>query len=190
MMQRPSSFCSISLSNLIPPSSQSTGYDTITLLPAAIGGALQKAPVVRLRSLVPEPDAHRTRVAVGPGVVGNSRYPAGMGLRIPFARMHGSVETLFPPWARRGVLCHSLQYGHATEEIRLQPDGWLLAVQDEVAQVDTGVIYLLGAKEQGTAHKRNATRVLGDVGVAFDPTDRHREVHVYRVARTPRAAYL
>jgi len=104
--------------------------------------------------------------------------------------MHGAVETVFPPCARRGGPCLSLQYGHAAEQIRLEADGWLLAVKHKVARGYIMVVRLLDAVEQGTAHKHNASRVLGDVGVAFDPSNRHRELHVYRVARTPRAAYL
>src|SRR5215211_5123553 len=115
MMSRPSSFCSLSLPNPIPPSSRSTEYDTITLLPAAITRALQMEPVARLRSPVPEPDAHRTPLAVGPCVVGNKRYPCGVSLTIPLGRMHGAVETVFPPCGRRSRPCFSLQYGHASE---------------------------------------------------------------------------
>src|SRR5215211_756599 len=52
------------------------------------------------------------------------------------------------------------------------------------------VVRLLDAVEYGAAHERNASRVLGDVGVAFDPSDGHREVQGYPVARSPGAAYL
>jgi hypothetical protein len=84
-----------------------------------IARTLEMAPVARLRSPVPEPDAHSTRLAVGPRVIGNSRYPDGRDLRISFARMHSAVETDFPPCARRSGLRLSLQYDHAIEEIRL-----------------------------------------------------------------------
>src|ERR687898_2178001 len=103
------------------------------------------APVARLRSPVFEPDAHRTRLAVGPCVVGNSRYPGSMGLS--FARMHGAVEPVFPTLVRRGGPCLSLQYGHASEQIRLRADGWLLTVQHEVSQVNVMIVCLLDAVE-------------------------------------------
>src|SRR5918995_3445008 len=52
------------------------------------------------------------------------------------------------------------------------------------------VVCLFDAVEQGAAQERHASRILGNVGMASDPPDRHREVHVYRVGRAPRAAYL
>src|SRR5215207_1392275 len=83
--------------------------------PAAIAAIFERATVTRLRSPIPEPDTHGTRLAVGPRVIGNSRYPGGRGLRIPFAWMHGAVETVIPPCARRGGPCFNLQYGHASK---------------------------------------------------------------------------
>src|SRR5215212_1337132 len=147
-------------------------------------------PVVLLSSPVPEPNAHRTRLAVGPCVVGNKRYPCGVSLSIPLGRMHGAVETIYPPCGRRSRPCFSLQYCHASELIRLKADGWLLTVQEEVAQIYTVIVSLLDAVEQGTAHERNASCVLGDIGVGFNPSDRHSKMQVYRVARSPGAAYL
>jgi hypothetical protein len=61
--------------------------------------------------------------------------------------MHGAVETVFPPCARRGGPCLSLQYGHAAEQIRLEADGWLLAVKHKVARGYVMVVRLLDAVE-------------------------------------------
>src|SRR5918994_7268793 len=135
-----------------------------------------------------EPDSHCAGLAVGPGVVGDGRYHGGTSLSIPFVRMHGTVEVLFPPIVRRDRLGLGLQHSHATEQFGVEADGEECIIEDQVAQVDTGVVCLLGAIEQGPPHKCNASRVLGDVGVAFDPSERYGQVHVYGVARTPRAA--
>jgi hypothetical protein len=76
-------------------------------------------PITRPGSSVSEPDAHRTRLTVGPRVVGNSRYLGGMGSGLPFVGMHSALQTVFPPCARRGGPCLGLQYGHTSEEVRV-----------------------------------------------------------------------
>src|SRR5215213_3195078 len=114
-----------------------------------------------------QPDPHGTGIAVRPSVVRYGRHLYSSILGSVSARACPAVEALPPSFLRRDDLAQGLQHSDGTQQIGAGPHGEAcLGRQDDIAEVEAWVIFLLYAVEERPAHDGHLHRILGYIWVA------------------------